>query len=89
MSGGKNCRFSSKNNNLTIYKQHRIAITELEIGDVGIVFGADVMVGTRRPGKGQNMELNHKRTQFEMYTHTKNDQSCIEFIYFWMKMGAY
>jgi hypothetical protein len=37
-------------------------ITELEIGAIGIdFFDKDVMVGTRTPEKGQNIEINEKR----------------------------
>jgi hypothetical protein len=46
---------------LTVYKRHQIVIAELEIGAVGtFFFVADVMVGTRGRGKGQNMENNEK-----------------------------
>jgi hypothetical protein len=46
------------------------------------------MVGTRGPGKDENMEIKEKHTLFEMSTDTKNNQTCIGFIYFWMKLGA-
>jgi hypothetical protein len=42
------------------------------------------MVGTRKPGKGQNMEINES----DMYTNAKNNQQLIKLIYFWMKLGA-
>jgi hypothetical protein len=56
----KNCLLSKKKP-LTIYKRHQIVITEPEKGAVGTdFFEADVTVGTRRPKKGQNMQINEK-----------------------------
>jgi hypothetical protein len=40
-----------------------------------IFFEADVMVGTRRLGKGQNMEINKKLRLFEMCTNTSSAQT--------------
>jgi hypothetical protein len=54
-----------RNGSLTKYKRHQIVIAELEIGAVSNdFFQADVMVGTRRPGKGQNMKINEKHARF-------------------------
>jgi hypothetical protein len=62
-----------KKNQLIIYKRHQIVIAELEIGAVGIVFSRRIMVGTRQPGKGQNMEINEKHARFgNVYTCKKS-----------------
>jgi hypothetical protein len=48
------------------------------------------MEGTRRPGKGQNMEIHDKNmNSSEMYTNATNHQTWINIRYFWMKLGAY
>jgi hypothetical protein len=49
-----------------MYKRHQIVIVELEIGAVGTDFSR----WTRKPVKGQNMEINDKTLLFNMYTNT-------------------
>jgi hypothetical protein len=46
------------------------------------VFEVDVMVGARKTGNGQNMEINKKRTLVEMYPNRKSDRPCINIMYF-------
>jgi hypothetical protein len=46
------------------------------------------MLGTRRPGKGQNIDIKENGHCFDMYANPPNDQQCIEHIYFWMKLSA-
>jgi hypothetical protein len=57
-----NCKklvFSTTKTTLTVYARHQILITELEIWAVGTdLFEADVVVGTRSPGKDQNIKIN-------------------------------
>jgi hypothetical protein len=57
-----------------MYKWHQILIMELEIGAVGTdLFEADVVVSTRKPGKGPHMQINLKSVV--TLTRSKNTQT--------------
>jgi hypothetical protein len=64
-------------------------ITELEIGAVGTDFSRRMSWWAREnPGWARTWKSMKNGDRFEMYTHAKNILKTLEFIYFWMKLGA-
>jgi hypothetical protein len=61
-SRGQELSFVQETKPLTIYEWHQIVIIELEIGAVGTDFSRRTSWWAREPWKGQNMEINEKRT---------------------------